>query len=101
MDTDPVSDAESISAWRAFLEEYAKGLIPDGACMPPLTEELYDLYQRSKIDPPPKESTMLNTVIYTSACIDDETARRVRQYYCENHTSLRLGQRRKNVDLGC
>ena len=84
MDTDPVSDAESTSAWRAFLEEYAKGLIPDGACMPPLTEELYELYRRSKIDPPPKESTMLNTVIYTSACIDDETARRVRQYYCEN-----------------
>jgi hypothetical protein len=83
MGVDSVTDAESISAWIAFLEEYAKGNVPGGTPMPPLTEELLNLSKTSRANPPRKDK-VVNTAIYTSAHIDQETARRVRQYYCEN-----------------
>ena len=78
-----MSDAESIAAWMDFLREYAKGIKADGAAMPPLTEELLQLRQRAKGSPLAEEK-VINTAIYTSSHVDEATARRVRQFYCEN-----------------
>jgi len=83
-----VTDEQSLAAWTEFLQEYAESSLRPPIQPPLLTEELQRKLDQdepgcSASSAESRGGKPLNTAIYQSGQIDKETARRVRDFYCE------------------
>jgi signal transduction histidine kinase len=74
-----VTDEESLSAWTRFLTEYANGVFNSPTHPPVLTDDLQAILNRE----PSSSKVEEETAVYKSGEIDQDTAARVRRFYCE------------------